>query len=466
LLKRRIQLPHNGWAPRDYQQPLWNAWLKDDIKRVIGIWHRRAGKDDVCLHGTCIKAHERVANYWHCLPEYAQARKAIWDAVNPHTGKRRIDEAFPEELRAGQNDQEMKIKFKNGSTWQVIGSDRYNALVGAGVAGVTFSEWALANPSAWAYIRPMVVENEGWAAFITTPRGKNHAFTMYDRGVTRPNWFSQLLDVYATGAVSKEALVEALEEYKDLYGEDFGTAIFEQEYECSFTAAIMGAFYAVEMRRVREEGRITEDCVAAPGVPVHRAWDIGVRDDTSIWWFQVIGGQVLILDCYSQSGAGIDHYAEICVEKQEEHGWADGVDFVPHDAKQRKWVLAGAATLMEAMLDYGFKPELAPDVSLMAGISAARMTMKRAVFHPRCEAVGIPALESYRRDWDDDKKTFRQAPLHDWSSHLSDAFRYMSLVWKPEIAVQAVTKKRDPMAGGVQLPPAPTGNNLAKRLPR
>lgn len=470
LRAQRIQLPNMGWRPRDYQQSFWDAWQKEDCKRLIGVWHRRAGKDDVCLHGTAIKLHERVGTYWHCLPEYAQAKKAIWNAVNVHTGKRRIDEAFPPELVASRNDTEMLIKFKNGSTWQVIGSDRYNALVGAGVAGVTFSEWALANPSAWAYIRPMLVENDGWAAFITTPRGQNHAFSMYNRGLKSDLWFSQLLDVYETGAVKKADLVEALEEYKSIYGEDFGTAVYEQEYECSFTAAIMGAFYAVEIRRLRNEGRITEECIAIDGKEVHRVWDIGVNDDTSIWWFQVQAGQPVILDCYSASGYGVDHYKEVCDERAEKYGWKQGKDWVPHDAKQRQWVLAGANTIMQAMQDAGMTPQLAPNVSKLAGISAARETLRRAAFHPRCEDVGIGALENYRRDWDDDKKTFKKTEVHDWASHLADAFRYLSLVWKPEIAVKAVVEQqqaRDPLAGGVVLPPPPSGRGFGqKRLPR
>src|SRR5690606_5149766 len=128
-------------------------------KRAIEIAHRRWGKDDLILHRTAVAAFERPASYWHMLPQFAQARRAIWTAVNPHTGKRRIDEAFPHEIREATNDQEMFIRFKNGSTWQLVGSDRYDNLVGAGVAGVVFSEWALANPSAWGYIRPMVEED-------------------------------------------------------------------------------------------------------------------------------------------------------------------------------------------------------------------------------------------------------------------------------------------------------------------
>lgn len=396
----------------------------------MGIWHRRAGKDDVCLHGTCIKAHERPANYWHCLPEYAQARKAIWDAVNTHTGKRRIDEAFPQDLRESTNDQEMKIKFKVGSTWQLIGSDRYDATVGAGVAGIVYSEWALANPSAWAYHRPMLVENEGWAAFITTPRGRNHAKTMFDMAQTLNSWFAERLSVEETGALSTEQQAEALAEYIALYGEDIGKAQFEQEYLCSFNAAILGAFYAREMLTVRAEGRITTECEPIPGQPVHRAWDIGVKDDTSIWWFQVIGGQVNVFDCYTNNSAGIDHYVETIQKRAEEHGWMHGVDYVPHDARQRQFVLSGGKSTLQQMQYYGLSPEVCPNVSKVDGINAARRTLSRTVFHPRCEEFGISALEQYRREWDDERKTFKATEVHDWASHPADAFRYLALSWK------------------------------------
>lgn len=439
-----IDLPHNGWRPRPYQEALWNAWQKDDVKRILAVWHRRAGKDDVVLHGTAIKAHERVANYWHMLPEYNQARKAIWDAVNAHTGKRRIFEAFPPELIESMNDQEMKIRFKIGSTWQVVGSDRYDSLVGAGVAGVTFSEWALANPSAWAYIRPMIAENEGWATFITTPRGRNHGFSMYNMAREQPSWFAEVLTVDDTGALSLDAQAEALAEYIGIYGEDLGRAMFEQEYLCSFTAAILGAFYAREMLGVRNEGRILA-VEPRSDKPVHRAWDIGVGDDTSIWWFQIVGGQPLILDCYTMSGAGVDHYAEVCEERANLHGWTSGIDYVPHDAANRVFALEGAKTIMDQMVKYGLRPQLAPYISKQDGINAARQTLKRAVFHPRCEDVGIAALEQYRREWDDERKTFKATEYRDWTTHLADAFRYLAVAWRG-----APAKKH-------KKPPAPIG---------
>lgn len=401
------------------------------------------------LHRAAIAAHERVASYWHCLPEYEQARKAIWTSVNPKTGKRRIDEAFPPEIRESKDEQQMFIRFKNGSTWQVIGSDRYNSLVGAGIAGVTFSEWALCNPSSWGYIRPMVEENNGWAAFITTPRGRNHAKAMYDMAVadTSGRWFAELSTIHDTGALTAGQLDESLKEYMALYGEDVGRAQFEQEYECSFNAAILGAFYAREMLAVRSEKRI-RPIVPLPGRPVHTAWDIGVKDDTSIWWFQVYQGRVFVLDCYTASGVGVDHYAEVCHAK----GWKRGVDYVPHDAKVKEW--GTGKTRVETMRELGLNPHLVAMATKMDGINAVRRLLPLCIFDPACEKSGIPALEMYRREWDDERKTFRADEVHDWTSHPSDAFRYLAMAWR-EVPEHVVEPKKPQPPGSVYLPGAP-----------
>jgi hypothetical protein len=346
----------------------------------------------------------------------------------------------------------MFIRFVNGSTWQLIGSDRYNSLVGAGVAGVTFSEFALANPSSWGYIRPMLEENNGWAAFITTPRGRNHAHSMYEMAKANPKWFSETLSVHDTGALSTEQITESLEEYQALYGEDIGTAQFAQEYEVSFNAAILGAFYAREMVALRREGRITEECEPDLSRPVHRAWDIGVKDDTSIWWFQVVGSQVFILDCYSQSGVGLDHYADIVHKRHRERGWILGQDFVPHDAKVKEW--GTGRTRVETMREYDLKPFLVPMATKMDGINAVRQTLPRCLFHPDCEAQGIAALEQYRREWDDEKKSFKASEVHDWSSHLADAFRYLAMSWRtiPETIIE---QPRIAPPGKIIAPPPP-----------
>lgn len=458
-----ITLPHSGWKPRSYQMPLWN-FLEKGGKRAIEIAHRRWGKDDLILHRTAVAAFERPASYWHMLPLYSQARKAIWTAINPHTGKRRIDEAFPPELRDNTNDQEMFIRFKNGSTWQCVGSDRYDTLVGAGVAGVTFSEYALANPSSYGYIRPMIEENDGWATFITTPRGRNHAKSLYDMAAEDMakggRWFAETSSIYDTLALSELQIAESLAEYIALYGEDIGRAQFSQEYECSFNAAILGAFYAREIVALRSEGRIDVTLEAEPYIPVHTAWDIGVRDDTSIWFFQVVGSQVYVLDCYTANGVGVDHYAQIVHTKYDRMGWARGNDYVPHDARVKEW--GTGRTRVETMQLLDLNPHVVPAAGLLDGINAARQTLPRCVFHPNCEPEGIAALEQYRREWDDDKKAFKQNPVHDWSSHLSDAFRYMSLAWRQEYKPVAQSNLILPprfagnvTADGVIAPPLP-----------
>jgi len=422
-----INIPRLGWSPRDHQMPLWN-YLHDGGRRAIAVWHRRAGKDEIALNHIAVSAFRKVGNYWHCLPEYAQARKAIWTSVNPHTGQRRIDEAFPPSLRESVNDHEMFIRLINGSTFQCIGSDQYSRTVGSSAAGVVFSEYALSNPSAWAYMRPMIEENDGFALFITTPRGRNHAKALYDYAAQRDDWFSELLPVSRTGALSEEQQVDALAEYKALYGSDAGQAAYDQEYEVSFSASIPGSFFAAEMALVRSEGRIIADVEALPDRPVHRAWDLGVTDSTSIWFYQAQGGQIVILDHLTSNGVGVEWYRDEIMKLYEQRNWLHGTDYVPHDAKVKEW--GSGRTRVETMSGLGLAPMLVPLSTVEDGINAVRRMLPLCIFHPRCE-TGIAALEQYRREWDDDKKCFKPTALHDWTSHPADAFRYLAMSYKP-----------------------------------
>ena len=278
----KIRIPYN-WAPRDYQMNVWR-YLERGGKRAICVWHRRAGKDDVCLHWAAASMIDKPATYWHMLPAFSQGRKAIWTAVNPHSGKRRIDEAFPHELRVNTNESEMFIRFKNGSTWQVVGSDRYDAAVGSSPAGITFSEWALSNPSAWAYLAPIVIENDGWALFITTARGRNLAKSMLDMAQARDDWFSEVLPVNVTNAMSEAAVEQQRLEYTGIFGKEAADALIDQEYYCSFfEAAILGAYWGKEMLLAEQQGRICDVPVNTEPLPVQTAWDIGVDDAMAIW---------------------------------------------------------------------------------------------------------------------------------------------------------------------------------------
>lgn len=444
----KIHLPHKGWQPRPHQKNLWRYLMRGG-KRAVAVWHRRAGKDEICLHATAMAMMERPGNYWHCLPEFNQGRKAIWDSVNPHSGKRRIDEAFPHEMRASTRDHDMQIRLYNGSTWQVVGSDSVvsGGGIGSSTAGIVFSEWALANPSAWGYYRPILEENNGWAAWISTPRGRNHLLQLYQHAIRTDGWFAELLPATVTSALTAEALAETLNELCALYGADQGRAMYEQEMLCSFNAAILGSFYSIEMKDVRAQGRISDDVVAMPDKLVHRAWDLGVGDDTSIWWFQSVGAQIFVLDHYAASGVGLEHYAGVIEKKHSEHGWKHGTDYVPHDAKVMEF--GSGRTRVETMAGMGLKPFLVPQHRLDDGINAVRRTLPLCCFHSRCEDGGISALEQYRREWDDDRKAFRASAVHDWTSHPADAFRYLAMSWKPVPRLVAKEPKRE----GWMIPP-------------
>lgn len=223
-----ITLPNN-WDPRPYQMPCWE-YLERGGKRAVVRAHRRWGKDDICLHWTAVAMMRRPGTYWHCLPEYAQARKAIWQQVNPHTGKRRIDEAFPPAIRRRINDQEMRIEFINGSTWQLVGSDSYDSLVGSSPAGIVFSEYALAKPESWDFFRPMLAENGGWALFVSTVRGRNHFYQIGEYAKTRDDWYFVDSTVDATSVFSKETLDRELSELIAAWGDEIGLAKYRQEY--------------------------------------------------------------------------------------------------------------------------------------------------------------------------------------------------------------------------------------------
>ncbi|HMG19210.1 MAG TPA: hypothetical protein VK573_10830, partial [Gemmatimonadales bacterium] len=283
--------------------------------------------------------------------------------------------------------------------------------------------------------------------FITTPRGRNHAKTMFDYAAQRPDWFAEMLPVSATGALTPEQQADARAEYEALYGADVGRAAYEQEYEVSFNAMVLGSFYALEMAQVRSEGRIIADLEAFPDRPVHRAWDLGVGDDTSIWWWQAQGAQIIILDHYAASGVGVEHYRDEIFKRAEKYGWVHGTDYVPHDAKVKEF--GTGRTRVETMRMIGLSPALVPMATIDDGINAVRRLLPLCVFHSRCEEGGISALEEYRREWDDEKKCFKNNPLHNWASNPADSFRYLAQSYRP--APRLVPKAPPPV--GWRIPP-------------
>lgn len=415
-----VRLPYNGWRPRAYQGNLWE-YLERGGKRAVAIWHRRAGKDEVCLHWSAIAAHMRVGVYWHMLPEAAQARKAVWDAVNPHSGQRRLNEAFPRELRESTRETDMAIRFTNGSLWQLVGSDNYNSLVGSPPVGVVFSEFALADPSAWGYLRPILAENGGWALFITTPRGRNHAATFYEAARHDDTWFAEQLDALHTGVFTPEQLEIEHRELIREYGPDDGDARYRQEYLVSFDAGVMGSYYGSLMEAAEKERRITR-VPWEPTYPVHTAWDLGIGDATAIWCVQVVGREVHCIDYIENSGVGLDWY----VRELDKRPWKWGEHVLPHDADARE--LGTGVSRIETLRNLGFhRTQVLPRQAPEDGINAVRMMLPRCFFDADKCARGISALQNYRRQWNEALRTYSDRPLHDWASHGADAFRALAL---------------------------------------
>jgi hypothetical protein len=223
-----LTIPYN-WRPALHQIGLYNSFgYGKKFQRGCAVWHRRAGKDSTALNLTAREMFGRVGSYWHLFPEQTQARRAVWNGID-REGRRIIDQFLPPEVRKRKSDQEMLIEVSNGSIWQMAGSDNFDSLVGSNPVGVVFSEWSLANPEAWEYIRPILVENGGWALFIYTPRGKNHGHQTYVNAIGDPGWFCERLTVDDTGLISPEVI-----DAERRAG--MAESKIRQEFYCSFEA--------------------------------------------------------------------------------------------------------------------------------------------------------------------------------------------------------------------------------------
>ena len=438
-----INLPANNWRPRDYQIPAWRA-LEGGCTRLALAWPRRHGKDEIALHWAACSMMTRPGAVWHMLPLANQSRKALWDAVNPRTGKRRIDDAFPPELRETTREQDMFIRFKNGSTWQVVGSDNYNALVGSPPVGVVFSEYAMADPNAWAFLRPILVENGGWAIFISTPRGRNHFSRLIDYAKDDPNWFGQVLTVEDTGAIPIEAIQRERKELRNERGDKEAEAIIRQEYYCDFDADIPGAYFGELMKSAEVQGRVGS-FPHVIGQPVGTAWDIGVGDSTVIWFYQLIGHKVRIINVLEGSGVGLDWYAKKLLAMDYVYG-----DHIwPHDGAVQEW--GSGQSRVQVAAGYGLKPRVLERDSVDDGIQAVRMMLPACEFNTTPDTFpgetsddakarmtrAMDAIRQYRREYDDKLQRFRDKPLHDWTSHFADALRYLAKGRQPFRGTQA-----------------------------
>jgi hypothetical protein len=389
-------------------------------KRGALVWHRRAGKDSTSANLIAMASQMRIGTYWHLLPTLNQGRKVVWDRIDSN-GVRLLDQAFPEEMRDNVNNTEMSIKFKNGSVYQIVGSDNFDSLIGANPLGVIFSEWAVSDPRSWDFIRPILTENSGFALFIYTPRGKNHGHTTYELAKVNPRWFTQLLTINSTErspgvpVISKEAIEEER-------ASGMPEEMIQQEYYCSFDTGQMGAYYTNELVRMRSQDRIGD----FPWIVDEQAisiWDIGIRDDNAILIAQPDGEYCRIIDCLSGSGRSMASW----IKDVKEMPYIYHRHFAPHDIEVRDYTTG--IERIEMARNLGIDFDIAPNISLQDGIDAGRVFMSRVRINEQQCGPLIAALENYRREYDPRLKVFRKNPLHDWSSHLADAYRYLALSW-------------------------------------
>jgi hypothetical protein len=404
-------------------------------KRAVSVWHRRAGKDSTALNFTVASMFARRGVYWHMLPTVVQGRKVIWNGIDYH-GRRIIDQVFPEEIRKRTNNNEMLIELVNGAMWQVCGSDNYNSLVGSNPVGVVFSEWSLADPAAWNFIRPILLENGGWAMFIYTPRGKNHGYKTFDMAQENEDWFAELLDIEHT-ARNDGSRIMTDENIEEERMSGMAEDMIQQEYYCSFDAGMAGAFYTDELNRAFEDKRIGKH-PWDPDKPCVSVWDLGIQDATAIGVVQLdTNERPVIIDYIEDRNKGLEWY----IKRLNETPYTFVGHYGPHDIENRDWITG--RTRREIADTLGLTFEVTPKLSLEDGIQSCRQFINLAYFDEGKVDKLLDALFSYRREFNEKMDMYSDRPVHDWSSHGSDMLRYMSINW-PDIKQMLIRVQRGP----------------------
>jgi hypothetical protein len=354
--------------------------------------------------------------FGYVAPYRSQAKSVAWDYLK----------YFSRPIAKSTNEADLIIELLNGAKIRLFGADNADAMRGLGFDGLYLDEYGDFKPSVWGnVVRPALSDKQGWCVFGGTPKGKNQFWDIYETSRKLPKeWFTLSLPASKSKLLPESELLAAQAQLaEDQY---------LQEYECSFEAAIVGAIWGTEMRKVSEDGRITkvENQIE---VKTHTAWDLGHTDDTAIWWYQVIGGEIHIVDFFALSGGTIEEF----VSKIKEKPYNYGKHYLPHDARARTLASGGKSVIEQMATHLGINNlAIVPSLSVQEGIQAVRTALPRCWFDAERCADGIEALRQYQREYDEDKKAFRQTPKHDWTSHPADAMRMLAISWRPEPTVK------------------------------
>lgn len=412
---------------------------------AVVVAHRRCGKTVSCINDVIYRAlteGKENARYAYIAPYYGQAKTIAWDYL----------QRYAKPVTAKSNQSELWVELINGARIKLFGADNPDALRGLYLDGVILDEYADMKPSIWgAVIRPLLADRQGWATFIGTPKGHNSFWEIYNQATKSGNWFVKTLRASQTGLLHDTELRDAF----NAMTEDQ----YMQEFECSFEAAILGAYYGKEMRVLTDQGRITK-VEYDPMFPVHTAWDLGYSDDTAIWWYQVVHGEIRVLEYHSSNGQPVHYYTGLIQSKNYHYG----THWLPHDARAKTLASGGKSVIEQISTKIPVESlKIVPSLSLQDGIQATRLALNRCWFDIDKTEDGVECLRQYQREYDEDKKVFRDKPRHDWTSHGADAFRMLAIAWKEE---EKLPSKDDSIRGVTVGNNETTLNEMWKTTPK
>lgn len=376
------------------------------------VAHRRAGKTVACVNELIKRALTfpgTDGRFAYVAPFYRQAKSVAWDYL------KRFSAVIP---GININESELRIDYPNGARIQLFGADNADALRGLFFDGLVADEYGDWKPSVWGYvIRPALADRGGWAVIIGTPKGRNQFWEIYEHARVNSDWLALCIRASESGLLPEKEL--------DALRLELTEDAWRQEMECDFDAALPGAIFGKELWQLEQEGRVRTD-LYDQALKVYPVLDLGFSDDTAIWWFQV-GKELRLIDCYAASGMPIAHYHEVMKAKPYTYGeWL----YLPHDARAKS--LQTGRSIEQQFTGLAWKTRIVPEMGLIDGIQAARLTLADCYFDEKCRE-GIETLKQYQREYDEDKRCFRDKPRHDWTSHYADAFRYACLVWREEM---------------------------------
>jgi phage terminase large subunit len=404
---------NTGFVPHKFQGQV-NRLL---ARFSVLICHRRWGKTvnavNLLIDGA-MRCKLRNARLAYIAPLRNQAKTVAWDYLKYYT------RAIP---GMNFNEADLRADFPNGARISLYGGNHPDSLRGIYLDGVVFDEVAQMPYRVWTeIIRPALADRLGWALFIGTPQGKNILHDLYHHAEQHHEWFAAMYKASETGLLDANELASARSE--------MDPDEYEQEFECSFTAAIKGAYYAGLMADAKREGRITR-IGYDPALPLWTAWDLGMSDSTSIWFVQPHRDfEYRVIDYYEASGEGLGHYAGVLTDRQ----WTYAGHIGPHDIRVRE--LGTGKSRFEVASSLGIQFDIAPNISIADGINAVRNILPRCWFNSDTCSDGIDALTHYRREFVDKTAEFRTKPLHDWTSHGADSFRYFAVGYRPPSTVK------------------------------